>query len=111
MGIFKLIGKRGAAKALARSAHEAYLRYKAQDPNLSEAEIAQTIFTKRCSPGNLNKAEKIRFKKYLETDERVDSLIKLCLAMVYILLNISEADVKAYRLVEKIIEEELTRAG
>ena len=111
MGLFKLIGKRGAAKALARSAYEAYLRYKAQDPNLSEAEIAQTIFTKRCLPLNLNKAEKMRFEKYLETDGRVDSLIKLCLAMVYILLNISASDVRAYRLVEKIIEEELTRAG
>ena len=111
MGIFKLIGKRGAARALARSAHEVYLKYKTGDPSLSEQEIAQTIFMQRCSPENLNKAEKIRFEKYLETEGKVDSLIKLCLAMVHILLNISSTDVKACRLVEKIIEEELTRAG
>ncbi len=111
MGIFKLIGKRGAARALARSSNEAYLRYKAKDSNLSEQEIAQTIFMQRCSPKNLNKTEKLRFEKYLETEEKVDSLIKLCLAMIFILLNISRTDVKAYRQVEKIIEAELTRAG
>jgi len=111
MGIFKLIGKRGAARALARSAYEAYLRYKSKNPNLSEAEIAQTIFMQRCSPENLNKTERLRFEKYLESEEKVDSLIKLCLAMVYVLLNISRTDVRAYRQVEKIIEVELTRAG
>ena len=111
MGIFKWIGIRGAARALAGSAHETYLKYKTGDPNLSEQEIAQTIFMQRCSPTNLSKAQKIRFEKYLETEEKVDSLIKLCLAMVYILLNISASDVKAYRLVEEIIEAELTRAG
>ena len=111
MGFFKLLGKRGAARNLARSAFEAFVKYKARDPNVSEAEAAQAIFMQRCSPGNLNKAEKIRFKTYLEKEEKVDSLLKLCLAMMYIILDISEADVKAYQTVRKVIEKELSRSG
>lgn len=96
---------------LARSASETYLKNKAQNPDLSEAEIAQKLFMQRCSSKNLNKAEQIRFKEYLETGEEVDSLLKLCLAMVYIILNISEADGKAYQAIRKVIEEELSRSG
>ena len=32
MGLFKLILKKGAARTMARSAHEAYLKYKKSDP-------------------------------------------------------------------------------
>ncbi len=111
MGFFKLIGKRGAARAFARSAREAYLKYKAEDSNKSEEEIAGELFKNRCSSRNLNKAEKVRVKEYLEKEETVDSLFKLCLAMIYIILNISEADVKEYETVRKVIEAELTRLG
>lgn len=111
MGLLNWFGKRGAARALARSAHETYLKYKTNDPNLSEAEIAKTIFTQRCSLRNLNKTEQIRFKEYLETGDEVDSLLKLCLAMIHILLNITEADGIAHQTLQKIIEEELTLLG
>ncbi len=111
MGLFKLLGKRGAAKNLAISAFEAFMKYKARNPNISEAEIAQELFMQRCSPRNLNKAEKIRFKTYLEKEEKVDSLLKLCLAMMYIILDISESDERAYQTVRKVIEKELTRSG
>jgi hypothetical protein len=111
MGLFKLIGKKGAARTLARSAHEAYLKYIKNDSNLTEAEIAQKIFIQRCSPGNLNKEEKVRYEKYTGTEQKVDSLFKLCMAMVYILLGITKADTKAHHSVRKIIEEELFISG
>ncbi len=111
MGFFKRIGKRGAARTLAKSAHEAFIKYKKDNPDLPEAEIAEELFKQRCSPGNLNKAEKVRFNKYLEEQGKADSLFKLCLAMIYILLDVSEADVKEYEIVRKVIEEELVRSG
>ncbi len=111
MGLFKLWGKRGAAKTLARSAYEAYLKYKASAPDLTEAEIAHVVFMQRCSLKNLNKAEKARFEKYQETDKSVDSIFKLCLAVLYIVDDISEDDAAAYSTVKKVIEEELSRSG
>jgi hypothetical protein len=111
MGLFKLMGKKGAARTLARSAHEAYLKHKKSDPDLTEAEIAQKIFIQRCSPGNLNKEEKVRYEKYTGTEQKVDSLFKLCTAMTYILLNITKADARTYDSVRKIIEQELTGTG
>ena len=96
---------------LARSASEAYSKNKAQNPDLSEAEISQKLFMQRCSSGNLNKADQLRFKKYLEAGETVDPQLKLCLAMVHILLNITEADGKTYQTIRKTIEEELSRSG
>ena len=111
MGLFKLIGKKGTAKTLARSAHEAYLKYKKSDPNLTEAEIAQKIFIQRCSPGNLNKEESVRYEKYTGTEQKVDSLFKLCLAMIYILLDVTEADARVYGSVRKIVEKELFMSG
>ncbi len=96
---------------MARSAHEAYLKHKKSDPNLTEAEIAQKIFIQRCSPGNLNKDEKVRYEKYIGTEQKVDSLFKLCLAMIYILLDVTEADTKVYGSVRKIIEKELFMSG
>ncbi len=111
MGLFNWLGKRGEARILARSASEAYLKHKTQTPELSEAEIAQKLFMQRCSSRNLNKAEQLRFEKFLETEKEVNSLFNLCLAMVHILLNITEADGKAYQTLRKIIEEELTLMG
>ncbi len=111
MGLFRRIGKRGAARTLARSAHEALIKYKTDNPDLSEAEIAEELFKQRCSPGNLNKAEKVRFKKYLEEQGKADSLFNLCLAMIYIILDVSETDVKGYEIVRKVIEKELARSG
>ncbi len=111
MGLFKRWGKRGAAKTLARSAYEAYLKYKSSAPNLTEAEIAHAVFMQRCSSRNLNKAEKARFEKYLETEKSVDSILKLCLAILYIVDDISENDAAAYSTVKKVIEEELGRSG
>ena len=111
MDFFKMIGKRGAARTLARSAHEAFLKYKADNPDTSEAEIAEELFNQRCSPGNLNKAEKLRFNNYHETEETVDSIYKLCFAVLYIVDDISKDDVKSYSTARKIIEEELTRSG
>jgi len=105
-----MIGKRGAARTLAKSAHEAFLKYKTDNQDLSEAEIAEALFKQRCSPANLNRAEKLRFDKYLET-KKVDSLFTLCMAMIYIMLNISETDVTSYNSVKKIIEYELAVAG
>jgi hypothetical protein len=111
MGLFKQWGKRGAAKTLARSAYEAYLKYKSSAPNLTEAEIAHAVFVQRCSPRNLNKAEKTRFEKYPGSEKPVDSIFKLCLAMLYIVDDISENDATAYSRVKKVIEEELSRLG
>ena len=96
---------------MARSAHEAYLKYKKSDPNLTEAEIAQKIFIQRCSQGNLNKEENLRYEKYIATEQKVDSLFKLCMAMTYILLDVTEADVRVYGSVRKIIEKELFMSG
>ncbi len=96
---------------MARSAHEVYLKHKKSDPNLTEAEIAQKIFLQRCSPGNLNKEEKVRHEKYTGTEQKVDSLFKLCIAMTYILLDVTEADTRVYHSVKKIIEEELFGSG
>jgi hypothetical protein len=111
MGLFKRWGKRAAAKILARSAYEAYLKHKSSAPDLTEAEIAHAIFMQRCSSRNLNKAEKVRFEKYLETEKSVDSIFKLCLAIFYIVDNISENDAAIYSMVKKVIEEELGRSG
>ncbi len=105
------MGIRGAAKTLARSAYEAYLKYKSSAPNLTDAEIVQAVFMQRCSSGNLNKAEKERFEKYLKTEKSVDSVFKLCLAILYIVDDISENDAAAYSTVKKVIEEELSRSG
>ncbi len=111
MGLFNWFGKRGEARMLARSASEAYSKHKTQTPELSEEKIAEKLFMQRCSLKNLNKAEQIRFKEYLETGEEADSLLKLCLAMVHILLNITKADGKTYQTITKVIEEELSRSG
>jgi hypothetical protein len=111
MGFLNIIWKRGAARTLARSAHEAYLKYKKSDPDLTEAEIAQKIFIQRCSPGNLNKEENLRYEKYTGTEQKVDSLFKLCLAMIYILLDVTEADARVYGLLKNIIEKELFMSG
>lgn len=109
MGLFKRWGKRAAAKILARSAYEAYLKHKSSAPDLTEAEIAHAVFMQRCSSRNLNKAEKVRFEKY--TEKSVDSIFKLCLAIFYIVDNISENDAAIYSMVKKVIEEELGRSG
>ena len=111
MGLFNWWGKREAAKTLARSAYEAYLEYKSNAPNLTEAEIAHAVFMQRCSSGNLNKEERARFGKNLETERSVDSIFKLCLAILFILGNISDNDAAAYSTVKKVIEEELGRSG
>ena len=111
MGLFKWGGKREAAKTLARSAYKAYLKYKLSAPNLTEAEIAHAVFMQRCSSRNLNKAEKARLEKYMETEKLVDSIFKLCLAILYIIDDISENDAPAYSTVKKVIEEELGRSG
>lgn len=111
MGLFNWWGKRGAARTLARSAYEAYLKYKSNAPNLTEAEIAHAVFMQRCSSKNLSKAEKARFEKYLETEKTVDSIFKLCLAILYIVDDISENNAGTYSTVKKVVEEELSNAG
>lgn len=111
MGLFKRWGIRGAAKILARSAYEAYLKYKASAPDLTEGEIAHAVFMQRCSTKNLSKAEKARFEKYLETEKSVDSILQLCLAVLYIVDDISENDTAVYSMVNNVIEEELGRSG
>ncbi len=111
MGIFKMIGKKGAARALASSAHEAFIKYKTDNPGFSEAEIAEELFKQRCLPGNLNKEEKVRYDKYTGKEQKVDTLFKLCMAMIYILCDVTEDDARTYQSIRKIIEEELSGSG
>ena len=112
MGLFTcLIKNLNVAGVIAKKAHEEYMKFKMHDTDITEAEIAQVIFMLRGSSQNYGRYERLRFNSYLEKNIDIDSLYKLCLAIVYIELNISPSDGKAFFMATEAIQNELFKYG
>ena len=113
MGLLKWLQKRGVAGLIPRNAHKQYEKWRRANPSLSEAEIAQSIFSLRYIIGNpiLNQEETHRLICYLETNFECESLMGFCLASLDIEGHIDPSDSKIFYDTIKVIEEELERLG
>jgi len=113
MGLFKWLQKRGLAGMIPRNAYEQYQKWLRKDSTLSEAEIAEGIFSLRYIMGNpiLNQDETRRLGSYMESDFKCESLMDFCLASLDIEGHIDPLDGKAFFDTAKTIIEELERLG
>lgn len=113
MGLFKWLQKRGLAGMIPRNAYEQHQKWQRKDPTLSEAEIAQGIFTLRYIIGNpiLNREEISRLGSYMEGDFECESLMDFCLVSLDIEGRIDPSDGKVFFDTAETIIEELERLG
>ena len=113
MGLFKWLQKRGVAGMIPRNAYEQYQKWQRKDSTLSEAEIAQGIFSLRYIIGNpiLNREETLRLGSYMKGDFECESLMEFCLVSLDIEGHIDPSDGKVFLDTAEIIIEELERLG
>lgn len=102
--IKKIIHKYGLLGSIAKNAISQFKKWKAKQPNLTEAEISQNIFDFRYSNGNFSKTERIKINKYYESDFKCQSLLDFCLISLDVEGNINPLDNKVFNETAKYLE-------
>jgi len=113
MALFRWFAKKGLAGMIPQNAFEQYQKWKKKDSSLSEAEIAQNIFTLRylLSDPQFDRKEAKRFHGYMEGEFACQTLMDFCLASLDIEGQIDPNDDMAFVDVSEIIKSELEKMG
>ncbi len=109
--IMKWIVKIGALGGIARSQYIKFKSIQKEDPNLTESEICQILFTSRFSSIKLRRKERERFERYLESNDVPTNLRDVCQAIADIELDIHSSGTKHAILAVEVLYEELDRKG
>jgi len=104
---------KGLAGMIPKNASEQYYKWKKKDPSLSEAEIAQNIFSLRylVSDPHFDRKEAKRFRGYMGGGFECQTLMDFCLASLDIEGQIDPCDTTVFYDVSSIIQSELERMG
>ena len=131
MGFFKWLQKKGSTGSIARWVVKQYRMIKSTNPDLDDDRLFEKLFENRYSLMTPKGSERIRYDEvergnyfsvmhtenlfnplHHETESDLFSLLHmLCMAIVYIEMNVSPNDSKLYKQCSEIISEELKRLG
>ena len=113
MALFRWFAKKGLAGMIPKNAFVQYQKWQKKGSSLSEAEIAQNIFTLRYlfSDPQFDRKEAKRFRGYTEGEFECQTLMDFCLASLDIEGQIDPNDDMAFVDVSEIIQNELEKMG
>jgi tetratricopeptide (TPR) repeat protein len=103
--------RRSIGGQIPKYAAELYNEWKARDANLTDAEIAQRMFSLRYPANDPNFAHRARLNGYLEGKFECQGLLDYCLAVLDIEGEITPKNDRVFREVTLFIETELGRYG
>lgn len=111
MGFLKWLARIGSTGGIARSQVIKYRRFKVQNPQASEYEIANALLMDRFRLLPPTSKEKARLDNFLADQGEVHDMIGLCMTIFEIETGLKAADGPAYFMAAEVIEEELMKRG